>query len=65
MLEHDIIEQGNNPWSLPCILVHIPDSSYRLCTDFRRVNAVTKTGFYHIPVIEDCIDKIGCARIFQ
>lgn len=62
MLEHDIIEHSNNPWSSPCILVPKPDGSFRFCTDFRKVNAVTKTDSYPIPRIEDCIDKIGCAK---
>ena len=36
--------------------------NYRLCTDYRKVNTVTKTGTYPIPRIHDCIDKIGNAR---
>ena len=43
----------------PCILVPKPDGSYRFCTDFRKLNAVTKTDSYPIPRIDDCIDKIG------
>ena len=34
----------------------------RLCTDYRKVNTVTKTDTYPIPRIDDCIDKIGNAR---
>lgn len=59
MLEHDFIEHSNSSWSSPCILVPKPDGSYRFCTDFRKVNAITKTDSYPIPRIEDCIDKIG------
>lgn len=57
MLEHDIIEHSNSPWSSPCLLVPKPDGSFRFCTDFRKVNALTKTDSYPIPRIEDCIDK--------
>ena len=46
----------------PCILVKKPDGSYRMCTDYRKVNNVTRTDSYPIPRIEDCIDKIGNAK---
>ena len=62
MLENDIIEPSNSEWSSPCILVPKPDGTYRLCTDFRKVNSVTKTDSYPIPRIDDCIDKIGSAK---
>ena len=35
------------------------DGSYRFCTDYRKVNSVTKTDTFPIPRIEDCIDRIG------
>ena len=62
MLENDITEPSNSEWSSPCILVPKPDGTYRLCTDFRKVNSVTKTDSYPIPRIDDCIDKIGSAK---
>ena len=62
MLDNDIIETSKSDWSSPCILVPKPDGTYRLCTDFRKVNSVTKTDSYPIPRIDDCIDKIGSAK---
>ena len=62
MLEHDIIEPSSSEWSSPCILVPKPDGSYRFCTDFRKLNSVTKTDSFLIPRIDDCIEKIGCAK---
>ena len=47
MLTHDIIE---------------PSRSYRFCTDFRKINAITKSDSYPIPRVEDCIDKIGDSK---
>ena len=35
------------------------DSTYRFCTDIRKVNGVTRTDSYPIPGVDDCIDKIG------
>ena len=62
MLEHGIIEPSQSNWSSPCLLVPKSDGSYRLCTDYRKVNAVTKSDLYPIPKVEDCIDRIGCAK---
>ena len=39
-----------------------PDQSYRICTDFRKLNSVTKTDTFPIPRIDDCIDKVGKAK---
>ena len=62
LLENDFIEPSNSSWSSPCILVPKPDGSYRMCTDYRKVNCVTKTDTFPIPRMDDCIDKVGKAR---
>ena len=62
MLENNIIKESDSPWSSPCILVRKPDSSYRFCTDFRKVNLVTKSDSYPLPRIDDLIDKVGNAK---
>jgi hypothetical protein len=59
MLDHDIIEVSNSNWSSPVLLVPKPDGTYRFCTDFRKVNSVTKTDSHPLPRIEDVIDRIG------
>ena len=62
LLENDFIEPSNSSWSSPCILVPKPDGSYRMCTDYRKVNSATKTDTFPIPRMDDCIDKVGKAR---
>ena len=63
MLENGIVERCTNgsEWSSLCILVPKPDGSYRFCTDFRRVNAVTKSDTFPLLRIDDCIDRVGQA----
>ena len=39
-----------------------PDGTFRMCTDYRKVNSVTKTDTFPIPRINDCIDNIGQAK---
>ena len=62
MLRHGIIERSQSEWSSPCILVPKKDGTYRFCTDLRKLNLVTKADSYLIPRVEDCIDRIGCAK---
>lgn len=62
LLENDFIEPSNSEWSSPCILVPKPDNTFRMCTDYRKVNSLTKTDSFPIPRIDDCIDKIGQAK---
>jgi hypothetical protein len=62
LLENDFIEPSKSDWSSPCILVPKPDKTFRMCTDYRKVNSVTKTDSFPLPRIDDCIDKIGNAK---
>ena len=62
LLEHDLIEPSSSSWSSPCLLVPKSDGSVRFCTDFRKVNHLTKPDSFPMPRIDDCIDRIGQAQ---
>lgn len=53
---------SQSAWSSPCLLVPKADSSVRFCTDYRKVNAVTKPDSFPLPRMEDCIDRVGPAK---
>ncbi|XP_068211743.1 uncharacterized protein [Palaemon carinicauda] len=57
----DIIEPSISPWASPCVLGEKPDGSYRLCTDFRRLNEVTVSDSYPLPRVDDLIDQVSNA----
>lgn len=61
MLANGIIQPSASPWSSPCLLVLKSDDTFRFCTDYRKVNAVTRSDSFPIPRIDDCIDQIGSA----
>lgn len=61
LVKHGLAEPSNSAWSSPCILVPKPDDTPRFCTDFRKVNAVTKPDSFPLPRMEDCIDRVGSA----
>ena len=62
MLKNDIIEPCVSDWSSPCLLIPKSDGSWRFCTDYRKVNKVTRTDSYPMPRVDDCIDQIGNTR---
>lgn len=62
LLDNGLAVPSSSSWSSPCLLVKKPDSTYRFCTDYRKVNVVTKPDSYPLPRIEDCVDQVGAAR---
>ncbi len=62
MLRHGLAEPSQSPWSSPCLLVPKPDNTFRFCTDYRKVNHVTKPDSFPLPRMEDCVDRVGLAK---
>ena len=62
LLNNDFIEQSQNDWRSPCILVPKPDDTFNMCTDCRKVKSVTKTVSFPVPIMDDCIDNMGQAK---
>ncbi|XP_066937358.1 uncharacterized protein [Macrobrachium rosenbergii] len=62
MLKHDLIQPSVSPWSSPIVLVKKADGKFRMCVDYRKVNAHTKNDSFPLPRIDDCLDRIGSAK---
>lgn len=62
MLHNGIAVPSDSSWASPCLLVPKPDNTPRFCTDFRKVNAVTKPDSFPLPRMEDCVDQVGGAK---
>lgn len=61
LLKNGLAEPSYSSWASPCILVRKANGSFRFCTDYRKVNALTKPDSFPLPRIEDCIDQVGSA----
>ena len=61
MLQHDLVRQAYSEWSSPVTLQPKPDGRVRLCGDFRKVNALSKSDTYPLPRVDDSVDRIGAA----
>lgn len=62
MLDNNIAQPSFSSWASPCLLVNKPDGTYRFCTDYRKINHVTKPDSFPLPRIEDCVDQVGSAK---
>ena len=49
MLESDVIQQSDSPWSSPIVLAKKHDGTTRFCVDYRKVNEVTRKDAYPLP----------------
>ncbi|KAG1949499.1 hypothetical protein F2P79_011423 [Pimephales promelas] len=62
LLENGLAERSSSSWASPCLLVTKPDGTFRFCTDYRKLNSVTKSDSFPLPRVEDCIDSVGSAE---
>jgi len=49
-------------WAFPIVLVKKFDSTIWLCTDFRKINAITVPDPFLIPRVEDLLDPVGRSK---
>ena len=64
-LRNDIVEPSTSDWSSPIVMVRKPNGTYRLCMDFRKLNAVTKKDAYPLAYMNGILDKLRCARFIS
>ena len=66
MIDMDIIEPSNSPWSSPMLLVPKKDGTFRPVVDYRRLNAVTIPEPYPMPNLRGLLKDIRCkSKVFS
>ncbi|CAN8069114.1 unnamed protein product [Agarophyton chilense] len=68
MCKDQVIEPGppnRSEWASTLVLVAKKDGSVRICVDYRKLNALSKRDSYPIPVMDECLDSLGKAVVFN
>ena len=64
LLKRGLVRESNSPWSSPVILVPKHDGGWRMCIDYRKLNAQTVKDAYPVPLIDDCLTMCREAKWF-
>lgn len=65
LLESEEIRPNLSPYSSPAVMVRKRDGSWRMCVDYRQLNARTIKNKFPMPIVEDLLDELNGAKVFS
>jgi len=65
LFEKQFIRPSVSLWGAPMLLVKNKDGNMRLCVDYRQLNKVTIKNRYPLPRIDDLMDQLVGAEVFN
>ncbi len=64
LVDQGFIRPSTSHWGAPALFVSKKDGNLRLCVDYRALNRLTVKNSYHLPRIDDILDKLSTAKYF-
>ena len=64
LVDAGIARPSTSPWASPVVMVKKKDGSWRMCVDYRRVNAVTKFDCFPLPRLDEALDAFAGCTVF-
>ena len=61
LLSKNYIQSSKSPWASPMVTVCKPDSSARLCVDFKVINSVTQAAPFYMLRVEEVLESVSKA----
>ena len=59
LVQRGMVEPADEAWSSPVVLVRKKDHSWRLCIDYRQLNAVTRKDAFPLLRIDNSLDALA------
>ena len=60
-----IFPVGPSDWASPMIIVPKKDGKWRICVDYKPLNAATRANHYPLPHIDDILDRVAGHQMYS
>ena len=65
MLEKGVIRESESEWASPVVLVKKKNGEIRFCTDYRKLNSITRRDNHPLPRIDDMLERFLGSKWFS